>query len=207
MAMWIVSLIFSQFAFSASLPEFAGNYAFSSDLLQYQIAQHRLTVSSTTQQAKAFMSDLKTNGYSCQAITSATFDCKKLSRKIPESLTVRNAVIEKYAGQSITFQATQPGYSLINDAPSVQEFEKNQLSVMGQVQFQKTKLIINDQLVKVKVTSLTQNASAYFYLNQRSELASQIQISMQKKASQNPRFIIKDVTNFVFEAVWVKTQN
>lgn len=207
MTMWILSLIFSQFAFSTTLPEFAGNYAFSPNLLQYQIAQHRLTVSNSTESGKAFIRDIKSLGYSCQAITSATFDCKKLSRQIPENLTVRNAVIERYGQQSITFQATQPGYSLINDAPSVQEYEKNQLSVMGQIQFQKTKLIINDQLVKVKVTNLTQNASAYFYLNQNQNLASQIQISMQKKASQNPQFVIKDVTNFIFEAVWVKTQN
>lgn len=207
MAIWIVSLIFSQFAFSANLPEFVGNYAFSPHLLQYQIAQHRLAVSNSTESGKAFIRDLKSLGYSCQTITSTIFDCKKLSRQIPENLSVRKAVIEKYARQSITFQATQPGYSLINDAPLVQEYEKNQLSVMSQVQFQKTKLVITDQLVKINVTSLTQNASAYFYLNQKSELASQIQFSMQKRASQNPQFVIKDVTNFVFEGVWSKTQN
>lgn len=200
-------IFFSQFAFSANLPEFVGNYAFAPNKLQYQIAQHRLTVSNLSEGGKTFIRDLRSLGYSCQTITSTTFDCKKLSRQIPENLSVRQAVIEKYARQIITFQSTQPGYDLINDAPLLQEYEKNQLSVMGQVQFQKTKLIINDQLVKIQVTSLTQNASAYFYLNQKSELASQIQYSMQKRASQNPQFVIKDVTNFVFEGVWSKTQN
>jgi hypothetical protein len=203
----LIALFFSQLAISATLPEFAGNYAFSPNLLQYQIAQHRLTVSNLTQEAKDFINTLKSSGYSCQAITSRAYDCKKLSRQIPENLTVRNAVIEKYAQQSIYFQPTPAGYGLINEAPSVVEYEKSQNSKMGQVQFQKTKLLINDQLLKVTVTSLTQNVSAYFYLNSRLELASQIQFSLQKKASQNPQYVIKDVTNFVFEAVWSKTQN
>ncbi len=202
----LISIFLSQFAFSASLPEFSGTYEFSANQLQYQIAQHRLTISNLSQQAKNFMGELKSAGYSCQTITSTTYDCKKLSRQIPENLSVRNAILEKYAQQKISFQPSQSDYSLINDAPSVQEYEKNQISNMGQVQFQKTKLLINDQLIKITVISLTQNISAYFYLNQRSELASQIQFSMQKKSSENPKFIIKDVTNFVFEAVWSKAQ-
>lgn len=196
-----IIILTSNLIFAQGLPRFEGQYTFSSQKLNLVQARHQLLIRVQSEVSKKYMAQLKSTGYTCQSVSGATYNCKKINSQILENSVVRQAVINRYVGSWINFDYTNSDYVLTNDAPSLKEYQLYQTSQMGQMKFDQTTLLILKNIVKIKLTKMNSSDVAYFNLTNSGMLSSITQVSQNVIPSEN--FISQETYIYLYELVYL----
>lgn len=194
-------LFINSLSFAAPLNDYLGTYLFSSDDLKVVQTQHVLSVAVRNDAARNFVQELVAKGYQCVLGAGSISKCKKFDRSISEDSDLRKGVIAEFGNQPLNFEISNSSYELINDAPALKEYQRNQNSSFDTTVFNKLHImILSDGLTKLKLYSTSHSDQAHFYMNEQGEVAKQV-TAVKKNQKQNVN-VIDDRNIYLYEAVW-----
>ena len=197
-----LSLVFiNSLSFAAPLNDYLGTYLFNSDSLKVVQTQHTLSIAMRNDAARKLAQNLVAKGYQCLLGAGSINKCRKFDRSISEDTDLRNGVVIEFSNQPLNFEISNSSYELVNDAPAVKEYEKNQNSSFATTLFNRLHVyILSDGLTKLKLYSTSHADQSYFYINEQGQMAKQVKaVKVNQKQNVN---IIDDRVIYLYEAVW-----
>lgn len=191
-------------------PEFVGTFTLKPDGVQLQQAKHELIVFLLNQDAKNFVTKLRSQNYACQNIDGRHVKCSRFLKDLQSIGSPFENIYDKYKNEKLELFESASRAELINDAEYLTEWKKVQNAKWMNGKFTEIYYtVIKDPtlpqtLIKLKLTNESEQ-QAYFYLTGGEggvNIAFQEQESIKLAPAHN--FVRDEQLNCLLEVTLVK---